>query len=209
MTYSHLSKIYRSGLSLATDLYQLTMAYGYWKSGMNNSESFSISFIAKTPSRGTMRLPVGLNLVIDYLQHWKFEEEDLQYLRELQGADGEAMFAPEFIQYLREIEFSCDVDAIPEGSVVFPHEPLLRIRGPLLQAQLIETALLESGKFLYTHCHKGSQNSRGGSRRYGTGNTVYDELKVSTEVSQLAGLPISVAAMPLVMYWLAKPTAFP
>lgn len=147
MKHSHLSKIYNSGLSLLTDLYQLTMAYGYWKSGLSERESVFHLFYRKNPFKGDYAIASGLSLVIDYLNMLKFEREDIQYLQLLTGADGRPLFEPGFLQYLQDLEFSCDVDAIPEGTVTFPHEPLLRITGPLLQAQLIETALLNLVNF--------------------------------------------------------------
>src|SRR5690606_7742838 len=87
-------------------------------------------------------LAAGLSEVIDWLENLRFDEEDLAYLASLVGNDGEPLFEKAFLDYLRDMRFSCDVDGIPEGTVVFPQEPLLRVKGPLLQAQLVETALL-------------------------------------------------------------------
>ncbi|GAB4413291.1 MAG: nicotinate phosphoribosyltransferase [Bacteroidia bacterium] len=128
--------------ALLTDLYQLTMAYGYFKSGMRDEEAVFHLFFRRHPFGGGYTLACGLQSVIDYLDELRFWEDDLLYLSHLQGSDGKPLFTADFLQYLRELRFTCDVDAVPEGSVVFPHEPLLRIRGPLIQCQLLETPLL-------------------------------------------------------------------
>jgi nicotinate phosphoribosyltransferase len=131
-----------SASALLTDLYQLTMAYGYWKSGKANQESVFNLIFRKNPFGGGFTLAAGLADAIAYLRTLQFEEGDLAYLAGIQGRDGTALFEMAFLDYLRDLRFSCDVDAIPEGTVVFPQQPLLRVRGPILQAQLVETALL-------------------------------------------------------------------
>ena len=80
--------------------------------------------------------------MIDWLNQFRFEGDDLHYLAEQTGNDGRPLFDPGFLDFLRPQQFTCDVDAMPEGTLAFPHEPLVRVRGPLWQAQLIETALL-------------------------------------------------------------------
>ncbi len=128
--------------SLLTDLYQLTMAYGYWKSQMLEHQAvFHLSF-RQQPFEGGYAIACGLSDAIDYLENFSFHSDDLDYLAELRGSDSNALFEPEFLDYLRALQFDCDVDAIPEGNAVFPHEPLFRVTGPLLQGQLFETALL-------------------------------------------------------------------
>lgn len=128
--------------ALLTDLYQLTMAYGYWKTGREALESvFHLSF-RKHPFRGGFTVAAGLADAIDYLRHLRFTPEDLAYLATLTGQDDRPLFEPDFLDHLGQLRFACDVAAVPEGTVVFPHEPLLRIRGPILQAQICETALL-------------------------------------------------------------------
>jgi len=130
-----------------TDLYQLTMAYGYWKSDVAEKEAaFHLSF-RKHPFDGGFTVAAGLRNAADYLQRLHFEESDLEYLATLTGRDGQPLFEPAFFGYLRDFKFHCDVDAVPEGTVVFPQEPLLRVQGPILQAQLIETALLQVVNF--------------------------------------------------------------
>ena len=131
-----------SGTALLTDLYQLTMAYGYWRSGTAEKEAvFHLSF-RKNPFKGGFTLACGLADAMDYLQRLRFDESDLDYLATLEGRDGKPLFKRAFLDYLRAFEFRCDVDAVPEGSAVFPHEPLVRVQGPILQAQLVETGLL-------------------------------------------------------------------
>ena len=137
-----LKDIYTTSLSLLTDLYQLTMAYGYWKNGMAEQEAVFHLYFRKNPFNGGYTIAAGLEHAVQYLQELHFREEDLAYLAGLKGSQGKPLFEQEFISYLRDMRFSCSVDAIPEGTAVFPGEPLVRVRGPLLQAQLIETPLL-------------------------------------------------------------------
>lgn len=139
---AHLLQMYRHGFGLMTDLYQLTMAYGYWKNNIHDRPAVFNLFYRKNPFQGKYVIACGLELVIDFLQNFQFSADDIQYLRGLQGADNQALFSESFLNYLQGMTFNCSIDAIPEGTVVFPHEPLLRVQGPLLQAQLIETILL-------------------------------------------------------------------
>ncbi len=127
---------------LLTDLYQLTMAYGYWKTGRHEREAVFHLFFRKPPFASGYSVVAGLADVIGWLKAFRFDEGELAYLGGLTGNDGQPLFEAGFLDYLRELEFTCDVDAVPEGTVVFPHEPLLRVRGPILQGQLVETALL-------------------------------------------------------------------
>jgi nicotinate phosphoribosyltransferase len=127
---------------LLTDLYQLTMAYGYWKLGMHDREAVFQLIFRKNPFKGNYAVACGLASVIDFLQDWQFAADDLAYLGSLKSGNGEVLFPAEFLDYLGQLKFSCDIDAIPEGTVVFAQEPLVRIKGPLLQAQLIESTLL-------------------------------------------------------------------
>src|SRR5690606_337133 len=131
-----------TSLSLLTDLYQLTMAYGYWKSGRAEQEAVFHLYFRKNPFEGGYTVCAGLDYAVHFLQNLKFSDNDIEYLTSLRNAKGEELFELDFIEYLRNLEFTCDVEAIPEGTVVFPNEPLIRVSGPLLQAQLIETPLL-------------------------------------------------------------------
>src|SRR5262245_44404278 len=122
--------------ALRTDLYELTMAYGYWRSGKAEDEAVFHLFFRENPFGGGYTIAAGLEPAIEYLDHLRFDDLDLDYLRTL------GLFDDEFLSVLRRFEFACDVDAVPEGTVCFPHQPLLRVRGPILQAQLVESALL-------------------------------------------------------------------
>lgn len=123
------------------------MAYGYWKTGQAERPAVFHLFYRQQPFDGHYALCAGLELVVDYLRQLRFDHAEVQYLGGLRGADGERLFDEAFLNYLQRLEFRCDIDAIPEGTVVLPHEPLLRVKGPLLQAQLIETALLNLVNF--------------------------------------------------------------
>lgn len=144
---NQLSTLYRSSLSLLTDLYQLTMAYGYWKNGVADREAVFHLFFRKNPFDGGYALAAGLENAIDFIENFSFPEDDLAYLATLTGNDGQPLFEPDFMDFLRNMDFSCDVDAMPEGTPAFPHEPLLRIKGPLWQCQLLETPLLNMVNF--------------------------------------------------------------
>ncbi|HEY1064525.1 MAG TPA: nicotinate phosphoribosyltransferase, partial [Pirellulales bacterium] len=120
-----------ASLALLTDLYQLTMAYGYWKHRRHEHEAvFHLTF-RKCPFGGAFALACGLHSAIDYLTRWKFTPDDLAFLSTLTDSRGERLFEPAFLEFLGEARFACDVDAIPEGTAVFPHEPLVRVQGPL------------------------------------------------------------------------------
>src|ERR1700743_1079028 len=131
-----------NGRALLTDLYQLTMAYGYWKSGRAEREAVFHLFFRKAPFQSGFTIAAGLATAIDFLNSFHFTEDDLQFLASMTGNDSQPLFEAGFLDYLQTLRFECDVDAIPEGTVAFPHEPLLRIKGPILQCQLLETALL-------------------------------------------------------------------
>jgi nicotinate phosphoribosyltransferase len=121
---------------LLTDLYQFTMAYAHWKNGTHEREAVFHVFFRTPPFRSGFTIAAGLAPATDYLRDLHFEQSDLAYLRSL------ALFDEGFLDFLRTLRFTADLDGMPEGTVVFPREPLLRVRGPLLQCQLVETALL-------------------------------------------------------------------
>jgi nicotinate phosphoribosyltransferase len=135
-------KLYGTSLSLLTDLYQITMAYGYWKTGMLENEAVFNLYFRKNPFQGGYALAAGLEYAIDFLNDFHFTQDDVDYLATLTGNDNKPLFEQGFLDYLKNMRFSCDIDAIPEGTAVFPNEPLIRVRGPLIQGQLIETPLL-------------------------------------------------------------------
>ena len=125
----------RQNLTLLTDLYELTMMQGYYKSGSNPTVVFDV-FYRTNPSGGGFAIAAGLEQVIQYIKELRFEEEDISYLASLN------LFDKDFLDYLRGFHFTGDIYAIPEGTVVFPREPLIKVVAPIMEAQLIETALL-------------------------------------------------------------------
>lgn len=131
-----------TSFALLTDLYQITMANGYWKTGIAERPAVFHLFYRKNPFGNPYAIACGLERAISWLNTLRFSAGDVQYLGSLKGGDGKALFDESFLNYLQRLRFSCDLDAIPEGTVVLPNEPLIRIQGPLLQAQFIETALL-------------------------------------------------------------------
>ena len=142
-----LRNTYRTSLALLTDLYQLTMAYGYWKLKRQSEQAVFHLFFRRTPFQGGYAIAAGLEPVIELLESMRFEADDIAYLATLTGNDGKPLFEQGFLDHLRGWRFTCDVDAIPEGTVVFAQEPLLRVTGPILQAQILETALLNIVNF--------------------------------------------------------------
>jgi len=128
--------------SLLTDFYQMTMAYAYWKMGLKDKEAVFHLYFRKIPFQGGFTVAAGLESVIHYLQNFHFDPSDLKYLESLQGEDGKPYFCSDFLDYLANLKFTCDLEAVPEGTIIFPQEPLLRIQGPLIQCQLLESPLL-------------------------------------------------------------------
>ena len=122
-------------ISMMTDLYELTMMQGYFKSGKKERVVFDV-FYRKNPCDGGYAIVAGLEQVIDYIKNLRFSEEDVEYLRGLK------IFDEDFLEYLGEFRFSGDIYAIPEGTVVFPKEPLMKVIAPIMEAQLVETAIL-------------------------------------------------------------------
>lgn len=122
--------------TLLTDFYELTMAHGFFELGMKDEIGYFDMFFRSVPDEGGYAIVAGLEQLIEYLQELRFTDEDIEFLR------GKNCFSEEFLEYLRTMEFCCDVWAVPEGTPVFPFEPLITVRGPLIQAQLIETFLL-------------------------------------------------------------------
>ena len=122
-------------LTLLTDLYELTMMQGYYESNSSETVIFD-AFYRKNPCDNGYAISAGLDQVIDYINNLHFSEEDISYLASL------GIFHEGFLDYLRNFHFEGDIWAIPEGSVVFPYEPLLKVIAPIMQAQLVETAIL-------------------------------------------------------------------
>jgi nicotinate phosphoribosyltransferase len=133
--------------ALLTDLYELTMAQGYWASGRADVEGvFYVSF-RRAPFEGGFALVCGLDDVLDRIEDFRFEADELAYLESVRTADGTPVFRPDFLRYLADLRIGLDVDAIPEGTPVFPFEPLLRVTGGMLAAQLVETTVLNAINF--------------------------------------------------------------
>lgn len=122
-------------LSLMTELYEFTLANGYFENGMADQIAYFDLFFRKVPDKGGFAVFAGLSQIIEYIKNLTFKEEDLQYLRD----NG---FSGKFTDYLRDFKFTCDVWSVPEGTPVFPNEPVIKVRGPIVQAQLLETILL-------------------------------------------------------------------
>ncbi|MEZ4325835.1 MAG: nicotinate phosphoribosyltransferase [Polyangiales bacterium] len=127
---------------LLTDLYQLTMALGYFRAGIAQRESCFHLHFRRCPFEGGYAIAAGLEQALDFLEALRFSEAECAYLATLLDAQKQRLFPDDFLQFLRDTPSGLEVDAIPEGTAVFPHEPLLRVSGPLYQAQLVETALL-------------------------------------------------------------------
>ena len=139
---STIRDVYRPSLATLTDLYELTMAAGYVDAGIADREAvFNLTFRAR-PFHGGYAVAAGLADAIELLDTLRFAPEDIDHLAAQRTAAGTPLFTPDFLDRLATFRFSGDVDAIPEGTVVFPHEPLVRVRGPLIEAQLAETMLL-------------------------------------------------------------------
>ena len=122
-------------LTLLTDLYELTMMQGYFKNPTNQVVVFD-AFYRKNPCEGGYAIAAGLEQIIEYVRHLHFAPDDIDYLRSLN------IFDTDFLEYLRGFHFTGDIHAVPEGTVVFPREPLLKVIAPVMEAQLIETAIL-------------------------------------------------------------------
>lgn len=122
-------------LTMLTDLYELTMMQGYFNEKSNDTVIFD-AFYRKNPSGSGYAITAGLEQVIDYVKNLSFSYDDIDYLR------GLGIFSDEFLEYLAGFHFSGDIYAIPEGSVVFPQEPLVKVIAPVMEAQLVETAIL-------------------------------------------------------------------
>ena len=122
-------------LTLLTDLYEMTMMQGYFKNNKNDRVVFD-AFYRSNPSDGGYAICAGLEQVITYIEELRFDNEDIAYLRSLK------IFDEDFLAYLRDFRFSGDIYAIPEGTVIFPREPLIKVVAPIMEAQLVETAIL-------------------------------------------------------------------
>jgi nicotinate phosphoribosyltransferase len=130
--------------ALSMDFYQLTSAYGFWKAGKHNTRTVYHMFFRSIPFGGGYAVAAGLEFVVDWITNFRFDESDLEFLAKQTGNDGKLLFEAGFIDYLRNFRFTCDVDAVLEGTVVFPHEPLVRVTGTIVENLLIETFCLNA-----------------------------------------------------------------
>ena len=122
--------------TMLCDFYELTMANGYFKSGMKDQIAYFDMFYRTIPDKGGYALMMGTEQLVEYIEKLKFDEDDINYLR------GKKLFSEEFLTYLSEMKFSCDVWAMEEGTPIFPGEPIVIVRGPAVQAQFVETMIL-------------------------------------------------------------------
>lgn len=128
--------------TLLTDLYQLTMAQGYWENGREEMQACFHLFFRENPFGGGFAIACGIDQIADMIEAFCFTEEDIAYLESLDAPKGGKLFKKEFLDYLQKLELQVDIEAVHEGTIVFADEPLLRVTGPVLQCQLLETALL-------------------------------------------------------------------
>ena len=136
MTQNEVCVMTEQNLTMLCDYYELTMGNGYCQAGMRDRITYFDVFFRDVPDKGGFAICAGLGQLIDYIQNLHFNEEDIDYLR------GREMFSEEFLDYLRHFRFTGDIWAVPEGTPIFPREPVLTVRAPAIQAQLIETFTL-------------------------------------------------------------------
>lgn len=123
-------------LTMLVDFYELTMANGYFKNGIENKVAYFDMYFRRVPDGGGYCIMAGVEQLIEYLSNLNFSEDDIAYLR------SKELFCDEFLEFLINFKFTCDVWAIPEGNPVFPNEPLVIVKGPVIQAQFVETMIL-------------------------------------------------------------------
>lgn len=126
----------KENLTMLTDFYEITMANGYFEHGLKDEIAYFDMFFRRVPDNGGFAIMAGLEQVINYLDNLKFSDSDIEYLRK------KGIFSEKFLDYIKNFKFECDVWAIPEGTPIFPHEPVITVRGPVIQAQFIETMIL-------------------------------------------------------------------
>lgn len=126
----------RESLALLCDYYELTMGNGYFNTDMKDKYAYFDVFYRRNPDGGGYAVAAGLEQIAEYLNNLSFTESDIEYLK------GRNVFSEEFIEYLRNFRFTGDVWAVPEGTVIFPYEPIITVRAPVVEAQLIETYIL-------------------------------------------------------------------
>ena len=136
-----------AGYELLTDLYQITMAQGYWRTGQGKTQACFHAYFRNYPFKGGYAVACGMDQLAELIEDFHFTDEDIAYLASLEAPGGGALFDESFLDYLRGYRLSVDIDAVPEGTIVFPHEPIVRVTGPIMDCQLIETPLLNCVNF--------------------------------------------------------------
>ncbi len=136
-----------SSLALLTDLYELTMAAAAWKSGITTHEAAFTLYFRNSPFHGGFTIAAGLEPVVEYIEGYRFDASDLEFLAEQRDARGAPLFDRPFLDHLRDLPMGIDVDAVPEGTAVFPWEPVVRVKGPIIPCMLLETPLLTLTNF--------------------------------------------------------------
>ena len=134
-------------LTLLTDLYQLTMAQGYWQQQSLGMQACFYMFYRENPFGGGYAISCGVDQIAELIEGFGFTDDDIAYLKELPAPDGTPLFDSAFLDWLRGMELDVDIDVVPDGSVVFPREPLVRVTGSLMQCQLLETCILNGMNF--------------------------------------------------------------
>lgn len=175
----------KRNLSLMTELYELTMANGFLENKKADDIAYFDLFFRRVPDKGGFAVFAGLSQIIEYLKNLSFNESDLEYLRE----NG---FAESFIEYLKNFELKCDIWSVPEGTPIFPNEPVIKVRGPIIQAQLLETILLVSMNYQsliatkanrLVRAAKGTEVAEFGTRR----STSYDNAYYGSRAAYIGG----------------------
>lgn len=133
--------------SLLTDLYQLTMAQGYWENGKTDEQACFHMYFRDNPFKGGFSIACGMAQLVDIIENFRFDSSDIAYLKSLDAPRGGKLFDDTFLEYISGLKLEVSIDAVREGTVVFPNEPLVRVKGPIMQCQLIETALLNCINF--------------------------------------------------------------
>lgn len=126
----------KNNLTLLTDFYEITMANGYFNNGFKDKIAYFDMFFRRVPDGGGFAIMAGIDQLIEYLENLCFSDADISFLK------SKNLFSSDFLDYLRNFKFTCDIWAVPEGTPIFPGEPILTVRGPVIEAQLIETMLL-------------------------------------------------------------------
>ena len=131
-----MAKYENRNLTMLTDFYELTMAGGYFENGFQDKIAYFDMFYRRNPDKAGFAIMAGVEQVVEYLKNLRFTEEDIDFLK------SKEIFSEEFLDYLKNFKFSCDVWMVPEGTPIFPGEPIVTVRGPVIQAQFIETMIL-------------------------------------------------------------------